>query len=51
VFRKPEVKRSLGRYIDGRIPLKQIIKEQDGIVFSGFIWLKKWTCDGRLQTM
>jgi hypothetical protein len=35
-------KTAIGRYnIDGRIILKLILKKEDGIVWTGFIWLRQ----------
>jgi hypothetical protein len=44
-----EGKRSLGRSdVGGRIILKLISEEQEGVVWTGFVWLKIGT-SGRLM--
>jgi hypothetical protein len=49
--RKPEGKRPVGRLDVGRkIILKWILERYDGVVRTGFIWLKMETSEGLLLT-
>jgi hypothetical protein len=46
---KPERKRPLGRQdVDGRIILRWIIKKLEGVVGTGWSWLRKGTVGGHL---
>jgi hypothetical protein len=45
---KPEGKRPLGRPRCRWIILKWIIDRQDGVVWTGLIWLRIWTSGGLL---
>jgi hypothetical protein len=46
---KPESKRPLGRHgLGGRIILKWMLEQYDGVVWTGLIWIRIWTSGGLL---
>jgi hypothetical protein len=35
-------------HVDGRITLRWILENYDGVVYTGFVWLRIWTDEGLL---
>ena len=49
MVRKPQGKRPLGRpYADGRIILRRIFRKWEGVLRTGWIWLRIGTGGGHL---